>query len=361
LRIVLVSASLAALLPTAVAAHSRTAPVVPESRAVRACRRAIEREAFGFAAQCEWREIKCVRALSECDTPATAASSCPGVSAACRTLMSDVSALALRLKSRLGSSCRGIPLDRMGRDLGYGAAVANCPTTSVDDFSTCFANSLRKASAAFLDGIEPAACQLATAAGVASMLPPEMCAAGGTDPGCPEPPTCPTCPTCPPPPPTGPLYCGGADGLACPDGFVCNRTDPLCSDANGGGECVPMPASCSAGGSPVCGCDGQTYASDCDRVKAGAVLSHAGGCDPEPAVSCGIGQPPCGVGFFCEFPRGDCGEGGSGTCRPMRAEPCNMCTAFMVGPVCGCDFTSYADDCARQAAGVSKAFDGSCF
>jgi hypothetical protein len=33
----------------------------------------------------------------------------------------------------------------------------------------------------------------------------------------------------------------------------------------------------------------------------------------------------------------------------------------MTGPVCGCDYTSYADDCSRQAAGVSKAFDGSCF
>jgi hypothetical protein len=360
LWIVLASAALAILLPTAVAAHSRPA-TSPDARAVKACRRSIEREAFGFAAQCEWREIKCVRALSECDTPATAASSCPAVAQACRTLMADVTALALRMRSRLGSSCRGIPLDRMGHDLGYGAAVANCPTTSVDEFASCLAMSLRKASDAFLDSIEPAACQLATDAGVLAMLPPEMCASGGTDPGCPDPPTCPVCPTCPPPPPPGPLYCGGAEGLTCPDGFVCNRTDPLCTSSSDGGECVPMPATCPAGGDSVCGCDGQTYASDCDRLRAGAVLSHAGGCDPVPAASCGVGLPPCGDGFFCEFPRGDCGEGQHGTCRGLRAEPCNLCTAFLTGPVCGCDFTTYADDCSRQAVGVSKAFDGSCF
>ena len=47
------------------------------------------------------------------------------------------------------------------RWVGYGAAVANCPTSSVDAFASCLATSLRKASSAFLGSIEPAACALA--------------------------------------------------------------------------------------------------------------------------------------------------------------------------------------------------------
>lgn len=37
-----------------------------------------------------------------------------------------------------------------------------------------------------------------------------------------------------------------------------------------------------------------------------------------------------------------------------------MCTAFLPGPVCGCDFHTYASDCEREAAGMSKIWDGVC-
>jgi hypothetical protein len=109
----------------------------------------------------------------------------------------------------------------------------------------------------------------------------------------------------------------------------------------------------------VCGCDGVTYDSECERLNAGVTVQHDGPCDPAP-TSCGLGIE-CPEGLFCEYPTGDCGEGLSGICLPMRAEPCNLCTAFVGAPVCGCNWTTYVSDCERQAAGVAKWFDGDCF
>ena len=126
------------------------------------------------------------------------------------------------------------------------------------------------------------------------------------------------------------------------------------------GTCVPLPASCTADGQPVCGCDGTTYPSDCDRLRAGVVRARVGACDP-PETTCGlVGGDDCPPGSFCDFPMGICAEGQGGVCKPMRSEPCNVCSAFVDGPVCGCDSVTYASDCDRHAAGVSKYYSGAC-
>jgi hypothetical protein len=109
----------------------------------------------------------------------------------------------------------------------------------------------------------------------------------------------------------------------------------------------------------MCGCDGQTYASDCARLNAGVVKQHAGSCDAEPQ-GCDFLHPDCPAGMFCDLPAGDCGEGGTGMCRSMRADECNLCSAYVDGPLCGCDFTTYATECDRVAAGVPLWFRGSC-
>ena len=140
--------------------------------------------------------------------------------------------------------------------------------------------------------------------------------------------------------------------------MMCDRTDPLCTQSNLLGVCVPAPEACSPG-DPVCGCDGQTYASDCDRLMAGVAKKADEMCDPPPAV-CGSGKPACQPGYFCEYPDFDCGEGLVGVCVRMRSEPCNLCMPFVDGPVCGCNFQTFTSDCERQAAGVSKYFNGSC-
>jgi hypothetical protein len=50
--------------------------------------------------------------------------------------------------------------------------------------------------------------------------------------------------------------------------------------AGAAGECVFEPSECPAVYEPECGCDGVSYSSRCERVRAGTALDHAGECSP---------------------------------------------------------------------------------
>ena len=82
----------------------------------------------------------------------------------------------------------------------------------------------------------------------------------------------------------------------------------------------------------------------------------------KPPPTCGgVGLPPgtggCSGGAFCQAPTGVCNiiVIGGGTCTRVPQTCINLNK-----PVCGCDFKTYKNDCARQQARVSKFKDGVC-
>ncbi len=160
-----------------------------------------------------------------------------------------------------------------------------------------------------------------------------------------------------------PGFCAGAP---C-DGW-CERPRGACDAPSTEGTCRPsltpderntllercarnVPAD---GSSLVCGCNGQTYARDCERLASQMSVFGAGRC---PGLAC-LDTKDCGAGQFCEFMDGSCkGEGSCQTGGP--GAPAILCNPDPRA-VCGCDGKTYRSECERRRAGVSKFSDGPC-
>ncbi|GMV38343.1 MAG: hypothetical protein AMXMBFR64_00590 [Myxococcales bacterium] len=149
------------------------------------------------------------------------------------------------------------------------------------------------------------------------------------------------------------LLCGGPKELQCPKGSLCERHAGQCGNPGGWGKCVTPPTECPRVSAPVCGCDGKTYANDCQRLKAGVGKNHDGKCVPKCGGIAGVG---CPRGSFCLYPPGTCSWADmQGTCvKPPQACP------DVWDPVCGCDGKTYSNECDMKAAGVSMNHDGAC-
>jgi hypothetical protein len=175
--------------------------------------------------------------------------------------------------------------------------------------------------------------------------------------------------------------CGGIAGVGCPAGQFCELPVGSCNVSDATGTCVVnTQVACPMVVLPVCGCNGKTYTNDCERQVAGVSKKSDGACPTTDAGAGGSGGTggtgggtggtgggtgktcgglagvSCATGEFCDLEDCNTYGGSTGTCVVNTGVACPA----VYQPVCGCNGTTYNNNCYRQVAGVSKKSDGAC-
>lgn len=151
-------------------------------------------------------------------------------------------------------------------------------------------------------------------------------------------------------PPVIGKVCGGKMGLPCAPNEIC---DPDGCGADMTGTCKPAavnPCPKTMPAAQQCGCDGVTYANECERLLNKVAKASDGPC---PLAGCAPGAGTCGKGQFCQSPEGLCGAVGNCVAVPMGC-------IDLWQPVCGCDGNTYGNSCDAAAASQTVLSKGEC-
>jgi hypothetical protein len=76
--------------------------------------------------------------------------------------------------------------------------------------------------------------------------------------------------------------CGGPTHITCNSALYCQVAAGQCSAPDAAGTCVKAPDFCMRVSRPVCGCNGKTYANECDARHAKAAIDTSGACKKPP-------------------------------------------------------------------------------
>jgi hypothetical protein len=136
----------------------------------------------------------------------------------------------------------------------------------------------------------------------------------------------------------------------CVTNATCGRSEYCMfeSGCTGMGECTPTPVACEDIWDPVCGCDGLTYGNECEAATARVNVAAEGECSDTGCRD----DSGCARGSFCHYEEctapGLCHRRPEAGCEPTEA------------PVCGCDGTTYLNECEAATVGESVRSEGAC-
>ena len=133
--------------------------------------------------------------------------------------------------------------------------------------------------------------------------------------------------------------CGGSGDPPCSAGAYCAWSDKRCGALTHGACAATPSATCTAQATPVCGCDGNNYPSDCDAAKAGTDVSTSVSCpSPTGMFRCGWSYCQHGTEYCHAVIGGPVGAPGTYDCLALPAAcgttPSCTCMAVTSGSTC---------------------------